>query len=282
MTYNTLIQRTAGGSDALVPEPLSAQIIQEMPKHSAAMPLMRHMPLSSKTQRLPVLDVLPVAYFVATGIDTGLKQTAQQAWKNVSLVVEEIATIVPIPESYLADADVPVWDEVAPRMSEAAGALVDSAVFWGVNRPSTWGVDLWTAATGSGNVVKDGYLDNGGGTTQPADDFGQSVAALGDYMSQTGYTVNGFASRPGLAGGCPGCGRPRASRSTSRTSTRAARAASTATRCPRSTTGAGTRRRPRRSAVTGPRRSSASGPTSRSRSSPRASSRTTSAPSSST
>jgi HK97 family phage major capsid protein len=193
-----MIQRTSGGSDALVPEPLSAEIIQEMPKHSAAMQLMRHMPLSSKTQRLPVLDVLPVAYFVATGVDSGLKQTAQQAWKNVNLVVEEVATIVPIPESYMADADVPIWDEVRPRLTEAAGALVDAAVFWGVNRPSTWGVDLFTAATGSGNVVKDGYLDNGGGTTQPADDFGQSIASLGDYMSQTGYTVNGFAARPGL------------------------------------------------------------------------------------
>jgi HK97 family phage major capsid protein len=193
--YGLSISRaTAGTSDALVPEPLAASIIQELPKQSAALSLMRKTQLSSKTQRLPVLDVLPVAYFV--GGDTGMKQTANEAWKNVVLVVEEIATIIPVPEAYLDDADVPIWSEVQPRMVEAVGALIDSAVFWGTNKPTTWGTDLYTAATASGNIIKDGYLD--GTSTNAADDFGQSVAALGDLMAQTGYTVNGFASRPGL------------------------------------------------------------------------------------
>ena len=193
--YGLSISRaTAGTSDALVPEPLAASIIQELPKQSAALSLMRKTQLSSKTQRLPVLDVLPVAYFV--GGDTGMKQTANEAWKNVVLVVEEIATIIPVPEAYLDDADVPIWSEVQPRMVEAVGALIDSAVFWGTNKPSTWGTDLYTAAVASGNTIKDGYLD--GTSTNAADDFGQSVAALGDLMAQTGYTVNGFASRPGL------------------------------------------------------------------------------------
>jgi HK97 family phage major capsid protein len=194
-TYNSIISRaSAGTSDALVPEPLSAEIIQELPKASAALSLMRKTQLSSKTQRLPVLDVLPVAYFV--GGDTGMKQTSNEAWKNVVLVVEEIATIIPVPEAYMDDADVPIWSEVQPRMVEAVGALIDGAVFWGVNKPSTWGTDLYTAATASGNIIKDGYLD--GTSTNASDDFGQSVAALGDLMAQTGYSVNGFASRPGL------------------------------------------------------------------------------------
>src|ERR1700685_1381293 len=99
--YNDSIMRASSGSNALVPEPLSNEIFQELPKKSAALALMTHMPLSSKTQRVPVLDMLPVAYFV--GGDTGMKQTSQQAWKGVQLVVEEIATIIPVPEAYLAD-----------------------------------------------------------------------------------------------------------------------------------------------------------------------------------
>jgi HK97 family phage major capsid protein len=194
-TYNSIISRaTAGTSDALVPEPLAAEIIQELPKQSAALSLMRKTRLSSKTQRMPVLDVLPVSYFV--GGDTGMKQTSNEAWKNVVLVVEEIATIIPVPEAYLDDADVPIWSEVQPRMVESVGALIDAAVFWGTAKPATWGTDLYTAATASGNIIKDGYLD--GTSTNASDDFGQSVAALGDLMAQTGYTVNGFASRPGL------------------------------------------------------------------------------------
>jgi HK97 family phage major capsid protein len=193
--YNQIIARS-GGSDALVPEPLSASIIEELPKQSAALRLMRKTQLSTKTERMPVLDVLPNAFFVGTGQDTGLKQTTDMAWKNVVLVVEEIAVIVPIPEAYMADTDVPIWSEVQPRLAEAVGALIDGAVFWGINRPSTWGMDIYTSATAAGNYVKDGFLDGAG--TEPADDFGQSVTALGDLMAQTGYTMNGFAARPGM------------------------------------------------------------------------------------
>lgn len=192
--YSDLISRASTGSDALVPEPLSNEIFQELPKQSAALNLMAHMPLSAKTQRVPVLDMLPVAYFV--GGDTGMKQTSQQAWKGVQLVVEEIATIIPVPEAYLADADVDVWSQVQPRMIEAVGALIDSAVFWDSSKPSTWGQSIYDGAVNAGNIVKDGYLDSAG--AEPAEDFGQSVAALGDAMAQTGYSPTGFASRPGL------------------------------------------------------------------------------------
>jgi HK97 family phage major capsid protein len=191
--YTDIIARTSPGSDALVPEPLSAQIIQELPKASSALTLMRRANLSSKTQRLPVLDVLPMAYWV--GGDTGMKQTSTQEWKNVTLVVEEAATIIPVPEAYLADADVPIWSEVQPRMVEALGALIDSAVLFGVNKPATWGTDIYTAAHGAGNIIQDGYTDDG---TTAADDFGVTVTALGDLMSNTGYNINGFAGRPGL------------------------------------------------------------------------------------
>ena len=196
-TYDSMISRAVGGPDALVPEPLSNEIFQELPKQSAAMALMRKTQLSSKTQRLPVLDVLPTAYWV--GGDTGLKQTSDQAWKGIALIVEELATIIPVPEAYLADADVPIWSEVQPRMVEAVGALIDSAVLWGVGKPTTWGTDIYTAAVAAGNTIKDGYVDSRRRvTTTAATDFGQSVTALGDLMSQTGYTVSGFASRPGL------------------------------------------------------------------------------------
>jgi HK97 family phage major capsid protein len=202
--YSNIVSRnttvaTTDYQDALVPEPLANMIIQEAPKHSAALSLMHQVRMSSKTQRMPVLDILPNAYFVATGVDTGLKQTADQQWRGVTLVVEEIATIVPVPEAYLADADVPIWDEVMPRMAEAVGALIDGAVFWGTNAPNTWGTPLWTGANTAGNVVDDGMAWNGtNGTTDPSADFAQTVSSFGDMMAQTGYTVNGFAARPGI------------------------------------------------------------------------------------
>jgi HK97 family phage major capsid protein len=185
-TYNTHITRSNTGSDPLVPEPLSAQIIQEAPKASAALSLMNRTLLSAKTQRMPVLDVLPVAYWV--GGDVGMKQTSTQAWKNVVMVVEELACIVPIPEAYMDDADVPIWSEVQPRITEAVGALIDSAVLWGINKPTTWGEAVFTGAGKSGNFVVEGT----------GVDLGQDVSKLGEMMAQTGYTVNGFAAMPGM------------------------------------------------------------------------------------
>jgi HK97 family phage major capsid protein len=143
--------------------------------------------LSSKTQRMPVLDVLPMAYWV--GGDTGLKQTSQMAWQNVIMVVEELACIVPIPIAYLDDADVPLWSQVQPRITEAVGALIDSAVLWGVNKPATWGEAVFTGAGKSGHFVTEGT----------GVDLGQDVTSLGQMMAQTGYTVSGFAAMPGMS-----------------------------------------------------------------------------------
>lgn len=185
-TYNTGVFRSAGTPDPLVPQPLAASIIQEAPKSSAALSLMASVPLSSKTQRMPVLDVLPFAYWV--GGDTGMKQTANQAWKNVILVVEEIACIVPIPEAYIDDADVPLWGQVRPRITEAVGALIDSAVLWGVNKPATWGESVFVGAGKSGH-----YATEGGGV-----DLGVDVSNLGVAMAQSGYVMNGFAAMPGM------------------------------------------------------------------------------------
>lgn len=187
MPYSARISRTSTGSDPLVPEPLAAAIIQEAPKSSAALSLMKTTTLSAKTQRLPVLDVLPIAYWVAG--DAGLKQTSTQAWKNVVLVVEELACIVPIPEAYLDDADVPLWGEVQPRITEAVGQLIDLAVLWGINKPTTWGESVFTGAGKSQHFIVQGT----------GVDLGQDVTKLGVLMAQSGYTVNGFAAAPGTS-----------------------------------------------------------------------------------
>lgn len=186
-TYNTHVGRTTTGSDPLIPEPLAAAIIQEAPKASAALSLMNKTTLSAKTQRMPVLDVLPIAYWV--GGDTGIKQTSLQAWKNVVMVVEELACIVPIPEAYLDDADVPIWSQVQPRITEAVGQLIDSAVLWGINKPTTWGESVFTGAGKSQHFIVQGT----------GVDLGQDVTKLGQLLATTGYTVNGFAAMPGMS-----------------------------------------------------------------------------------
>jgi HK97 family phage major capsid protein len=188
--YNEGIFRTGTygggtGPDPLVPEPVSTQIIQELPQQSLLLQRAASVPMSAKTDRLPVLDVLPVAYWV--GSDTGLEQTTQQEWKNVQLVAEELAAIVPIPNTYLDDTDVPIWDQVRPRLAAACGKLIDQAGIWGVGTPSTWSTPLYTAAVAAGNVIQ-------GGSGR---DAGVDVTQLGEQIAEDGYSIDGWAARPG-------------------------------------------------------------------------------------
>ncbi|HEY9373814.1 phage major capsid protein [Streptomyces sp.] len=185
MPFNSLISRDAS-NDPLVPTPVSAEIIQELPAASALLQRARNVPMSSKTQRQPVLDVLPLAYFV--GGDTGLKQTTAQDWKNVDLVAEEIAAIVPIPEAYLDDAQMPIWEQVRPRLVEAIGAKLDAAGLFGLDKPSTWPAAVYQSAVAAGNAVISG---TGG-------DFAVDVATAAGKVAEDGFAVNGFMSRPGL------------------------------------------------------------------------------------
>ena len=138
--------------------------------------------MSRKQQRIPVLSVLPTAYFVNG--DTGLKQTTEQAWDNKYLIAEEIACIVPIPEAVLDDADYDIWAEIRPRIVEAFGVVIDAAILFGINAPGTWPDSILDGATSAGHVVALGT-----GTDIYDDIMGENgVISL---VEEDGYMVNG-------------------------------------------------------------------------------------------
>lgn len=183
MTYNDIISRTEG-TDPLVPQPIIAEVIQELPQQSVTMARARRVPMSALTTRQPVLSLLPQAYWLSG--DTGLKQTSKQDWDNVFLTAEELAVIIPIPQAYIDDAAVPLWDEVQPRITEAMGAAIDLATIFGVGSPWGAGKDIYSQAVAAGNVVSS--------TADP----GVGVASLGVALGKQGYNANGFACAPGF------------------------------------------------------------------------------------
>lgn len=145
-------------AEALIQEQLVSTIFQDAPVSSVFMQLARKLPnMTSKQTRVPVLDMLPMAYWVNG--DTGMKQVSKQAWDNVYLTAEELAVIVPIPEAVLDDADFDIMGEIEPRVKEAIGERVDSAVIFGVNRPAAWPLDIITRARQAGNNVAGSTVD---------------------------------------------------------------------------------------------------------------------------
>lgn len=183
MPYNSLVSRTDAA--ALVPEQVSQAMLTTLNSQSAVLQLGNRIPIARNQVRFPVLSALPTAYFV-TG-DTGLKQTSEAAWDNKYLYVEEIATIVPIPESVLDDAGFDVWGAIRPLMEQAIGRTLDAAVIFGTSAPTTWATEgnLVADAVAAGNVVARGTNSAANGGLHG--DLSDLVATL----EADGYVPNG-------------------------------------------------------------------------------------------
>ena len=168
----------------LIPTEYATQIIQNAPKQSVMLTRARTIAMSTRTRVQPVLDSKPLAYWV--GGDTGLKQTTKMKWSGLTITAEELAAIVPIPEAVINDAGIPLWDEVLPRLQAAIGYKVDQATLFGVDKPSSFPEGVVQQAITAGNTV-----------TESAD-LAKDVASLGQKLAEEGFSMNGFASQPGL------------------------------------------------------------------------------------
>lgn len=177
MAVNIVSRESA---EALIQEQIMKTVFQDAPKSSILMQLGRKLPnMTSKQTRVPVLSMLPMAYWV--GGDTGVKQTSRQQWENVYITAGELAVIVPIPEAVLADASFDIMGEVIPRVNEAIGMKFDEAAIFGVDRPPEWQNDIITLARQAGNNVS-------GGIT-----FDTILAQDGMFgkVEEAGYIVDG-------------------------------------------------------------------------------------------
>ena len=177
-------------AEALIQEQIISTIQQDTPKESAFFSLARKLPnMTSKQTKIPVLDLLPMAYWVNG--DTGYKQTSQQAWDSVYLTAAELAVIVPIPEAVLDDSSYDLIGEITPRVNEAIGQRVDAACIFGINRPDDWTNDIITRARQAGNNVAVGS----------SPDYYDLIMGEGGVLSKVesyGYGVNGIVASMGM------------------------------------------------------------------------------------
>lgn len=181
--YNNVTSRTDAG--ALIPEDVVSDVLGRATDESAVLQMFRRVPVSRGQLRMPVLSALPLAYWV-TG-DTGLKQTTEVNWANKFLNIEEIATIMPVPDSVIEDAEQNIWDESLPYLVEAVGRTLDSAVFFGTNAPASFPTNINDAAAAAGNSVTEGALAAAGGFMADVD---STIALLeADGFDPTGYVA---------------------------------------------------------------------------------------------
>ena len=174
------------GNGGILPTQYANEIIQGSTEGSVMLSRARHVTMSARTRVMPVLDSLPLMYWV--GGDTGLKQTTEQKWSGVKMTAEEAAAIVPIPEAILEDTSIDLWGEIRPRLVAARDQLIDSACLFGTNKPASFPEGIVDQAIAAGNTVAMGT----------GKDLGVDVASLCEKMAVQGFSPNGFASQPGL------------------------------------------------------------------------------------
>ena len=193
MPYNSITSRT--DAEALIPVEVSREFLGYAAAESAALTMFRRVPVAGTQVRFPVLSALPLAYWV--GGDTGLKQTTELGWANKYLNIEEVATIVPIPENVVDDirdaGNIDIWTEVRPAVVEAIGRVVDAAVFLGTNAPGTFPTNILAAAVAAGNTVTEGSTAATGGYYNDID----KVLAT---VEEDGYDATGFVASRAVKG----------------------------------------------------------------------------------
>lgn len=190
MPYNSLVSRTDAA--AMVPEQVAATMLTTLNASSAALQLGTRIPVARNQVRFPVLSALPTAYWVNG--DTGLKQTSEAAWANKYLNIEEIATIVPVPEAVLDDAGFDIWAAIRPLMENAIVRAVDAAIFFGTSAPASFPDDIVTSAVAAGNVKARGTNNAAAGG------LAQDISDLIGTLEADGYRATGAVGNITLRG----------------------------------------------------------------------------------
>lgn len=193
-TYNSII--SSADADDLIPQPEANEILKAVPEASAVMRMAKRLPnMSSKTYKQPVVSALPTAYFVNG--ETGLKQTTEVNWDGVTITAEELAVIVPIPESVINDSKYPIWEQVRPLIVEAFGVAFDAAVLIGTNAPASWPSDITTGATAASHTI-----DYSTQVAAGEDIYDMVMAETGllGLLEADGYMATGHLAHPVMKG----------------------------------------------------------------------------------
>lgn len=179
--YNALMGRPGTGGE--LPHDMAAEVMGDVKTSSTVLDLARVITTDTRDTRIPVLSTDVDAYFVAG--DSGLKGTSAPQWASTAVVAEELAVLVPVPDSVLSDSSFDVWSEVRPLVARAFARKIDMAVLFGVDRPSTWATSLVDMATAGSATVTAG--------TDPVAD----VLTAAEIVSSQQLSPSAVAVRPG-------------------------------------------------------------------------------------
>lgn len=110
------------------------------------------------------------------------------SWENKYITAEEIAVIIPIPEAVLDDAEYDIWAELKPSIISAFGKVIDGAVLFSTEKPTSWPEGIATTA-----ITKKKTVTYGTGI-----DTAEDISELMGLVEADGFDVTGFAAEIAL------------------------------------------------------------------------------------
>jgi HK97 family phage major capsid protein len=165
----------------VIPIEFSTQIIEEAVLSSAALQLGNLVPMGTSITEMPVPKTLPKAAFVnAPG---GRKPYTDLMLETLTLKAEEVAAVTAIPDVFLEDSAINLWNWVRPRLAEAIGQALDAAVFFGTGAPGSY-----PPGGGMSNAIYSGALLTAAGDVVDAVNL-----AMGSVEAR-GLPVDGHAA----------------------------------------------------------------------------------------
>lgn len=170
----------------IIPHEYSQQIIEEVTQQSTVLQLAQTMPMGTRITELPIAGALPTAQWI-TGANLppggpGRKQYTDLKLQPQVITAEEIAAVVAIPEQYVDDNTVNIWNWARSRLAEAIAVRLDQTVlFGGAGIPATFPV---------GGIVSNTYSI---GVTEGIDAVDGINRAMSAVEAQ-GLAVNGHSA----------------------------------------------------------------------------------------
>lgn len=161
-------------------EEVVAQIIKDVEQTSTALALGNVHQMGAYQERLRVANSVPDAFWIngtttagdapfgssntdstnQFAKDSGLKQTTNMTWDNLFIRPDELAVLVPMPDSWQDDSDL-AWDEIRASVGTAFAQAIDAAIFWGKSTtghplPTSFGTGIVHDAIAAGAFVVEG------------------------------------------------------------------------------------------------------------------------------
>lgn len=207
--YASRVERAQSGTDAReLPEKIAREVIKDIEQSSAALALANVHRMSTRQEKMTMLDSFPTAYWLNGNVDYPIlsgdnasgsqrakdsqpKRSTKVTWDVKSLAAEELAVLVAIPDNYIDDTGAPLFEEIRPMIATAFAKKIDEAVLWGVDSPFLQN-GIIEGAIANGNIV------TLGSTPAPADDLAGDIVTLGFEASQDGVDLSKFVTGAGF------------------------------------------------------------------------------------